>query len=44
MRAFSEADANAAAAMLQHWYGIATFLRCPFQPEGLSLRVRAYDG
>src|SRR5271165_6618455 len=33
MRAFSEADANAAAAMLQHWYGIATFLRCPFQPD-----------
>src|SRR5271165_3635466 len=33
MRAFSEADANAAAAMLQHWYGIATFPRCPFQPD-----------
>ena len=31
--AMSEAEAAAAVSSYWHWYGVATFLRCPFQPE-----------
>jgi len=33
MTDFTEAEATAAAAGYWHWYGVATFLRCPFQPD-----------
>jgi guanidinopropionase len=33
MKDFSEADAEAMVSAYWHWYGIPTFLRCPFQPD-----------
>jgi guanidinopropionase len=33
MKDLSEADAQAAASGYWHWYGVPTFLRCPFQPD-----------
>jgi len=33
MKELSEADAMAAASGYWHWYGVPTFLRCPFQPD-----------
>ncbi len=33
MKDFSEEDASAAVSSYWHWYGIPTFLRCPFQPD-----------
>ncbi len=33
MSELSEAEAAAAVSNYWHWYGIATFLRCPYQPD-----------
>jgi guanidinopropionase len=33
LKSFTEAEAAAAVAGYWHWYGVPTFLRCPFAPE-----------